>query len=457
MRLVVVGSGYVGLVSGACLAELGHAVTCVDKDTAKIDRLRAGVSPIYEPGLDSLIANNAAAGRLSFETEIPPLSSGAVEAIFIAVGTPPLPNEQAADLRSVYAVVEAVAQRAADRLVVVTKSTVPVGTGDTIERILAGASERAKFSVVSNPEFLREGDAIGDFMRPDRVVIGCEDEYGRRVLSQIYAPLAARGVNIVVTRRRAAELIKYAANAFLATKISFINEIADLCEVVDADVAEVAAGIGSDSRIGPAFLKAGPGYGGSCFPKDCAALLATAQDHSVDLRLVESAITANQLRKRRMARKVIEALEGQVEGAVVAVLGLTFKANTDDMRDAPSIAIIENLRQAGATIRAYDPQGMVQARPLLGEVAYCDSAEACCEGADCIVLITEWDEFRRLDFPRLARRTRRPLFVDLRNLVDAEALSRAGFTVHAIGRSAGQTATAVVARAVRTGREASAA
>ena len=457
MNLLVVGTGYVGLVSGACLAELGHRVTCVDNDVGKIENLRRGRSTIFEPGLDDLIARHLHSGALRFETELPELAVGVADAVFIAVGTPPLPGQLGADLGGVFSVAREIAQRAVGRLVVVTKSTVPVGAGDSLEKVFAVRRPDATISVVSNPEFLREGEAIADFMRPDRVVIGCEDEYGRRVLTQIYAPLASAGVNIVVTRRRAAELIKYAANAFLATKISFINEIADLCEVVDADVADVAAGIGADSRIGAAFLKAGPGYGGSCFPKDCAALLATAQDHNVDLRLVESAITANQLRKRRMARKVIEALGGDAEGAVVAVLGLTFKANTDDMRDAPSIAIIENLRQAGATIRAYDPQGMGQARPLLGEVAYFDSAEACCEGADCIVLITEWDEFRRLDFALLATRARRPLVVDLRNLLDPEAPARAGFTVHSIGRPTASPSSGAVTRALRTGREASAA
>jgi UDPglucose 6-dehydrogenase len=433
MKLLVVGSGYVGLVSGACFAELGNHVTCIDRDAAKIESLRAGVVPIYEPGLRDMIARNVAGGRLRFETEVAPFD-GAVDAVFIAVGTPPRANEQGADLTSVFAVASDMAARASERLVIVTKSTVPVGTGDAIEKIVRAAAPDLRLSVVSNPEFLREGEAIGDFMAPDRVIVGAEDALGRETLERLYAPLRERGANLLFMRRRAAELVKYASNAFLAAKIAFINEIADLCEVVDADIDEVAQGVGLDRRIGAAFLKAGPGYGGSCFPKDCAALVTTAQDHAVDLRMVESAITANQMRKRLMARRVINAMGGAVQGATIAVLGLTFKADTDDMRDAPSITIIESLRLAGAAIKVYDPQGMDTARGVLGEVEYCESAMGCCTGADCIVLTTEWKEFLSLDFEAVAKVARGRLFLDLRNLLDTERLLAAGFTTHNVGR-----------------------
>jgi UDPglucose 6-dehydrogenase len=435
MKLLVVGSGYVGLVSGACFAELGNEVVCVDRDRAKIDGLRAGVVPIFEPGLEAVVARNAAAGRLRFDTDLAAQVAEGPDAVFIAVGTPPRPGDRGADLTSVFAVAAEVAEHARGRLVVVTKSTVPVGAGDAVEQIIRAKAPGLDASVVSNPEFLREGEAIVDFMAPDRIVVGAEDDFGRDVMERLYAPLRERGAALLFMRRRGAELVKYASNAFLVTKISFINEIADLCEAVDADIGEVAQGVGLDRRIGAAFLTAGPGYGGSCFPKDCAALLTTARDHAIDLRIVESAINANHARKRVMARRVINAMGGAVRGTTIAVLGLTFKANTDDMRDAPSIAIVESLRVGGARVKVYDPQGMSQARALLGDVDYCDSAAECCDGADCIVLATEWPEFRELDFATLAQAARGRVFIDLRNLIDVERLVAAGFTAHGIGRA----------------------
>src|SRR5665213_1313106 len=434
MKLLVVGSGYVGLVSGACFAELGNEVVCIDRDRAKIEGLRAGVIPIYEPGLEAIVGKNVAAGRLRFDTDMTALAGEAVDAVFIAVGTPPRAGDQGADLTSVFAVAADIAEHASGPLVVVTKSTVPVGTGDAVEQIVRARAPGLRLSVVSNPEFLREGEAIVDFMAPDRIVVGAEDDFGRETMERLYAPLRERGAGLLFMGRRGAELVKYASNAFLVTKISFINEIADLCEAVDADIDEVARGIGMDRRIGSAFLTAGPGYGGSCFPKDCAALLTTAQDHAVDLRIVESAINANHARKRVMARRVINAMGGAVQGATIAVLGLTFKANTDDMRDAPSIAIVESLRLGGAQVKVYDPRGMPQARGLLGDVDYCASAIGCCAGADCIVLATEWPEFLTLDLKAMAKAARGRVFVDLRNLFDVERLLAAGFTVHGIGR-----------------------
>ena len=436
MKLLVVGSGYVGLVSGACFAELGNEVVCIDRDRAKIEGLRAGVIPIYEPGLEAIVGKNVAAGRLRFDTDMTALAGEAVDAVFIAVGTPPRAGDRGADLSSVFAVAADIAEHASGPLVVVTKSTVPVGTGDAVEQIVRARAPGLRASVVSNPEFLREGDAIVDFMAPDRIVVGAEDDIGRETMERLYAPLRERGAALLFMRRRGAELVKYASNAFLVTKISFINEIADLCEAVDADIDEVARGVGMDRRIGAAFLTAGPGYGGSCFPKDCAALLTTAQDHAVDLRIVESAINANHARKRVMARRVVNAMGGAVQGATIAVLGLTFKANTDDMRDAPSIAIVESLRLGGAQVKVYDPRGMSQARGLLGDVEYCASAERCCAGADCIVLATEWPEFLTLDLKALAKAARGRVFVDLRNLFDVERLLAAGFTAHGIGRRA---------------------
>ena len=436
MNLLVVGSGYVGLVTGACFAELGNHVVCIDRDLAKIDSLRSGIVPIFEPGLEAMIRRNVQGGRLRFETEIAPFSGESVDAAFIAVGTPPGAGDQGADLSNVFAVAERIAARASGRLVLVTKSTVPVGAGEAVEKAVRRIAPRLELSVVSNPEFLREGEAIGDFLSPDRVIIGVEDAYGRQTLERLYAPLRDRGATLLFTRRRAAELIKYASNAFLATKISFINEIADLCEAVGADIDEVATGVGLDHRIGSAFLKAGPGYGGSCFPKDCAALLTTAQDHGVDLGIVESAIATNQARKRSMSGRVIDAMGGDVAGASIAILGLTFKPDTDDMRDAPSIAVVEGLRAAGARMKVYDPQGMAQAREVLGDVDYCASAALCCAGVDGVVLVTEWKEFLSLDLAALAAACRGRIFVDLRNHLDPDTLAAAGFTPHGIGRGA---------------------
>lgn len=445
MKLMIIGSGYVGLVAGACLSELGHEIVCVDRDTKKIEGLRSGVVPIFEPGLDELVLRNAAAGRLTFTSDLAALNQD-VEAVFIAVGTPPSSIDQSADLSSVFAVARDVARAASNGLVIVTKSTVPVGTGDKIADIVRSVAPALRFSVASNPEFLREGNAIGDFMAPNRIVIGTEDDRARDILERTYAPLTSRGAPLLATSRRAAELVKYASNCFLATKISFINEVADLCEAVDADVAEVAAGMGLDRRIGSAFLNAGPGYGGSCFPKDCDALLATAGDNGVKLNVVSSAVAANTARKNAMARRVVRALGNNVEGKVVTVLGLTFKADTDDVREAPAFALIEGLKQAGLSVRVFDPQGMAHARRMLAGVEFCGSALDACWGADCTVIATEWREFRALDVKTLARVMRGRTIVDLRNLLDREEFVDEGFVVHSIGRTARLPARAAVAR-----------
>lgn len=435
MKLMIVGSGYVGLVAGACLSELGHEIVCVDRDATKIEGLRAGVVPIFEPGLDELILRNAAAGRLTFASDLAELNNG-VEAVFIAVGTPPSRIDQSADLSSVFAVARDVARAASTGLVIVTKSTVPVGTGDKVAGIMRATAPALRFCVASNPEFLREGSAIGDFMAPDRIVIGVEDDHARDVLERVYAPLTARGAPLLSTSRRAAELVKYASNCFLATKISFINEVADLCGAVDADIEEVAAGMGLDRRIGAAFLSAGPGYGGSCFPKDCDAMLATAGINGVKLNVVFSAVAANDARKNAMAGRVVRALGCDVEDKVVAVLGLTFKADTDDVRETPAFALIKGLKQAGISVRVFDPQGMAHARRILTDVEYCGSALDACAGADCTVIATEWQEFRALDIKTLARVMRRRTIVDLRNLLDHEAFVGEGFVVHGVGRRA---------------------
>jgi UDPglucose 6-dehydrogenase len=449
MKLMIVGSGYVGLVTGACLSELGHEIVCVDRDKTKIEALRAGVVPIFEPGLDELLLRNAAAGRLSFASNLAELNHS-IEAVFIAVGTPPNSIDQSADLSSVFAVARDVARTASTGLVIVTKSTVPVGTGDKIAGILRSAAPALRFSVASNPEFLREGGALADFMSPDRIVIGVEDDHARDVLERVYAPLARRGAPLLSTSRRAAELVKYASNCFLATKISFINEVADLCEAVDADIEEVAAGMGLDRRIGSAYLSAGPGYGGSCFPKDCDAMLATAGINGVKLNVVSSAVATNDARKTAMATRVVRALEGDVEDKVVAVLGLTFKADTDDVRETPALALIEGLKQAGISVRVFDPQGMGHARRILVDVEFCGSALDACSGADCTVIATEWQEFRAIDVKTVARVMRGRTIVDLRNLLDHEAFVGEGFVVHSIGRPArrpGRTAIAQVRRA----------
>jgi len=434
MKLMIVGSGYVGLVAGACLSELGHEIVCVDRDAAKIEGLRAGVVPIFEPGLEELVLRNAAAGRLRFASDLTELNDG-VEAVFIAVGTPPSGADQSADLSSVFAVARAVARAASTGLVIVTKSTVPVGTGDEIAGIMRSVAPALRFSVASNPEFLREGNAIGDFMAPDRIVIGVDDAAARDVLEGVYAPLTARGAPLLSTSRRAAELVKYASNCFLATKISFINEVADLCEAVDADIDEVAAGMGLDRRIGAAFLRAGPGYGGSCFPKDCDAMLATAGHNGVNLNVISSAVATNDKRKNAMATRVVRALGCDVADKVVAVLGLTFKADTDDVRVSPAFALIEGLKQRGISVRAFDPQGMEHARRMLTGVEFSGSALDACAGADCVVIATEWPAFRELDPRTLAQMMVGRTIVDLRNLLDRQAFAAAGFVVHSIGRA----------------------
>lgn len=433
MRITMIGSGYVGLVSGACFSDFGHDVICVDKDAAKIDALRAGRMPIYEPGLDGLVAANVAAGRLTFTTDLAMAVADAA-AIFIAVGTPSRRGDGHADLTYVFEATREIAAAITGPTVVVTKSTVPVGTGDKVEAILREVRPGIDVAVVSNPEFLREGAAIGDFKRPDRIVIGTDDAQAQSVMREIYRPLFLNESPILFTGRRTAELIKYAANAFLATKITFINEIADLCEAVGANVQDVSRGIGLDNRIGSKFLHAGPGYGGSCFPKDTLALLKTAEDHDSPVRIVEAVVKVNDSRKRAMGRKVINALGGDAKGKTVALLGLTFKPNTDDMRDAPSLAIIQSLIDAGAHIRAYDPEGMDAAKALIPDLELAADAYEAAMGADAVVIVTEWDIFRALDLKRLARGMAAPVMVDLRNIYPIADAERAGFTYSSVGR-----------------------
>ncbi|MCJ2044172.1 UDP-glucose/GDP-mannose dehydrogenase family protein [Methylobacterium sp. J-078] len=434
MRIAMVGAGYVGLVSGTCLAGFGHSVVCVDKDPEKIAALQAGRMPIYEPGLDALVAENVRQERLSFATDLAPAVAEA-EAVFIAVGTPSRRGDGFADLTYVFAAAREIAAALTGFTVVVTKSTVPVGTGDEVERIIRETNPGAEVAVVSNPEFLREGAAIEDFKRPDRIVIGAEDPRGAAVMGEVYRPLYLNAAPILYTDRRTAELTKYAANAFLATKITFINEMADLCEQVGANVQQVARGIGLDNRIGAKFLHAGPGYGGSCFPKDTLALVKTAQDAGTPVRLVETVVSVNDQRKRAMARKVILACGGSVRGKTIAILGLTFKPNTDDMRDAPALSIITGLQDGGARIRAYDPEGMEAAQPLLSDVTYASDAYDCAHGADAVVIVTEWNAFRALDFARLATLMAAPVMVDLRNVYTAEDVRRRGFRYTGIGQS----------------------
>ena len=434
MKICMVGAGYVGLVSGACFADFGHEVVCVDTELAKIERLQAGVMPIYEPGLDELVARNVGEGRLSFTTSLEQAVQGA-HAVFIAVGTPSRRGDGHADLSYVHAAAKAIASAVTGPVVVVTKSTVPVGTGDEVERIIAEAGCPHRVSVVSNPEFLREGAAIQDFKRPDRIVIGAEDAFGRETMREVYRPLFLNQAPILFTGRRTSELTKYAANAFLATKITFINEIADLCEAVGADVQDVARGIGLDNRIGAKFLHPGPGYGGSCFPKDTLALLKTAQDADAPVRIVEAVVAVNENRKRAMGRKVIAAMGGDVRGRTVALLGLTFKPNTDDMRDAPALAIAQALLDAGARVVAYDPEGMELARPLLPDVEMAEGAYAAVAGADAVVLVTEWDAFRALDLKRIASLAAVPLLVDLRNVYEPGEARAAGLTYVSVGRA----------------------
>ena len=433
MHIAMIGTGYVGLVSGACFSDFGHDVTCVDKDAAKIAALERGVMPIYEPGLEALVASNVRAGRLSFTTDLPSAVAGA-DAVFIAVGTPSRRGDGHADLSYVYAATREIAAAIRTRCVVVTKSTVPVGTGDEVERIIREVAPDAVAWVVSNPEFLREGAAIEDFKRPDRIVMGTDDEEARALMREIYRPLYLNQAPLMFTGRRTSELIKYAANAFLATKITFINEIADLCESVGADVKDVSRGIGLDNRIGGKFLHAGPGYGGSCFPKDTLALLKTAEDHQVPLRIVEATAQVNDSRKRAMGRKVIKAMGGDVRGKTVALLGLTFKPNTDDMRDAPSIAVVQALEDAGAKVRAFDPEGIEQARPLMPHVEFVQGAYEAIAGADALVICTEWDAFRALDLKRVATMLNQPILVDLRNVYPPEEVVRAGLVYTGVGR-----------------------
>jgi UDPglucose 6-dehydrogenase len=435
MRIAVIGSGYVGLVSGACFSEFGVEVACVDLDKDKIEGLKNGKMPIYEPGLDALVASNVAAKRLSFTTDL----AGAVkaaDAVFIAVGTPSRRGDGHADLSYVFGAAEEIARALDGYTVVVTKSTVPVGTGRKVAEIIRKTRPDASFDVVSNPEFLREGSAIGDFMRPDRVVIGAETERAQAVMKELYRPLFLNETPILFTKIETSELTKYAANSFLATKISFINEIADLCEKVGADVQDVAKGIGLDGRIGRKFLHAGPGYGGSCFPKDCLALVKTARDAGSPISIVEAVIGVNDARKEAMAERVIHACGGSVAGKTLAVLGVTFKPNTDDMRDSPSLDIIPALQKAGATIRAFDPEGMKEAAKLMNNVQFCSNAYETMESADAVVIITEWNEFRALDLSRVMNLLRTPTVIDLRNIYKPEDMSAAGFYYVSIGRPA---------------------
>ena len=433
MRIAVVGSGYVGLVSGACLADFGHEVTCIDSDESKIAALKQGVIPIYEPGLEQMVERNVEAKRLLFTTSLEDGASKA-EAIFIAVGTPSRRGDGHADLSYVYSVARDIARNIRRFTVVITKSTVPVGTGDEVERIIREANPDADVAVVSNPEFLREGAAIEDFKRPDRIVIGIEDERARAVMTEIYRPLYLNKAPLLFTARRTSELIKYAANAFLALKITFINEIADLCEAVGSNVQDVAHGIGLDNRIGSKFLHAGPGYGGSCFPKDTLALVKTAQDNGSPLRLIETTVAVNDQRKRAMARKVARAIGSDIRGKTVALLGLTFKPNTDDMRESPAIAIVQGLQDAGATVRAFDPEGMEAAKSYISDVTYGADPYDTATGADALVLVTEWDAFRALDFTRLREVKKEPHFVDLRNVYRRDLIARHGFRYLSVGR-----------------------
>ncbi|SEK90171.1 UDP-glucose dehydrogenase [Bosea lupini] len=434
MRVTMIGSGYVGLVSGACFADFGHEVTCVDTDAGKIAALKRGEIPIYEPGLDDLVANNVRAGRLSFTTELAgPVA--AADAVFIAVGTPSRRGDGHADLSYVHQAARDVVAAIDGFTVVVTKSTVPVGTGDEVERIMRETRPDADFAVVSNPEFLREGAAIADFKRPDRIVIGTEDDRARKVMEDLYRPLYLNAAPLLFTARRTSELIKYAGNAFLATKITFINEMADLCERVGANVQEVARGIGLDNRIGGKFLHAGPGYGGSCFPKDTLALIKTAQDMESPLRLVETVVAVNDQRKRAMARKIIAACGGSVRAKRIAILGLAFKPNTDDMREAPSLSIVTALLDAGAEIVAYDPEAMDSAKSLMPEIAYAPDAYACLDGADALVIVTEWDAFRALDLDRVKAALRHPVVIDLRNIYRSGEMHARGFTYVNVGNA----------------------
>jgi len=432
MRIAMIGTGYVGLVSGACLSEFGHSVVCVDKEADKVAALRAGTIPIYEPRLDEVVATNIKANRLTFETDIAKAVRGA-DAVFIAVGTPSRRGDGHADLTYVYAAAEEIAHALTGYAVIITKSTVPVGTSREVEKIIRKLRPDLEFDMASNPEFLREGSAIDDFRRPDRVVVGCDTERAREIMREVYRPLYLHETPILFTSRESSELIKYAANAFLATKITFINEMADVCEKVGADVQDVSRGIGLDGRIGSKFLHAGPGFGGSCFPKDTLALRKTAQDLGAPTRIVEAVVAVNDARKLAMAEKIEKAL-GNVEGKTIAILGLTFKPNTDDMRDAPSLVIVPSLQKKGATIRAFDPEGAKEARKLLN-VELCRDAYEALKGADGVVILTEWNEFRALDMVRVKSLLKTPLMIDLRNIYRPSQMAAAGFTYVSVGRA----------------------
>jgi len=433
MKIAILGTGYVGLVSGACFADFGHSVHCVDKDVSKIEALQAGRIPIYEPGLETLVESNLRQGRLAFGLDLKPAIADA-DAVFIAVGTPSRRGDGFADLSYIYAAARDIAKEISKYTVIVVKSTAPVGTGDEVERLIRQARPDADFSVASNPEFLREGAAISDFKRPDRILIGVDDERAAAILSEIYRPLYLNRAPIVKTSRRTAELTKYAANAFLAMKITFINEIADLCERAGADVQQLAHGLGLDNRIGSKFLHVGPGYGGSCFPKDTLALIKSAQDLGAPVRLIETVVAVNEQRKRAMARKVVAACGGSVRGKIIAVLGLTFKPNTDDMRESPALDIVTGLHDHGAIVRAFDPRGMDQARLLLPDLIFASDAYDCAKGAEALVIVTEWDAFRALDFAVLKATMSKPVLVDLRNIYPPDHLRGSGFSYISIGR-----------------------
>ena len=433
MRVTMVGTGYVGLVSGACFSEFGHTVTCIDKDAGKIERLDRGEIPIYEPGLEDLVARNVRHGRLAFGTDLPAAVAES-EAVFIAVGTPSRRGDGHADLSYVYAAVEEAAAALSGYTVVVNKSTVPVGTGREVERRIRAVRPDADFDVASNPEFLREGSAIEDFLRPNRVVVGAESDRCRDVMRELYRPLYLMETPVLITRLETAEFIKYASNAFLATKISFINEMADLCEKVGANVQDVARGMGLDNRIGSKFLHAGPGYGGSCFPKDTLALLRIGEENETPLKIVGAVVDVNRERKLAMADRVIAACGGSVDGLTIAILGLTFKPNTDDMRESPALDIVPALLKAGATVRAYDPEGRSEAEKLLDGIAFADDAYAAAEGADALVIVTEWNQFRALDLARLRDLLKAPRFIDLRNIYPPDEMAELGFDYRSIGR-----------------------
>lgn len=434
MRVAMIGTGYVGLVSGTCFADFGHVVTCIDKDAGKIDALNQGQIPIYEPGLQDLVAKNVAEERLFFTTDAAQAVKSA-DAVFIAVGTPTRRGDGHADLSYVYAAAEEIAGQIEGFTVIVTKSTVPVGTGDEVEAIIRKARPDADFAVVSNPEFLREGAAIEDFKRPDRVVVGTDNAKAADVMRELYRPLYLNETPILVTRRRTSELIKYAANGFLAVKITFINEIADLCEKVGANVQEVSRGIGLDNRIGSKFLHAGPGYGGSCFPKDTLALSRIASDADADLKIIDSVINVNAARKMKMADKIIDFMGGDAKDKTVALLGLAFKPNTDDMREAPSIEIVDRLKKAGANIRAFDPASMDEAAKIMSDIMFCDGPYHAIENADVVVIVTEWDQFRALDLDRVKSLARAPRIVDLRNIYKPDYMAERGFEYESVGRA----------------------